>query len=381
MASDAPANPDDNSNAAKTLGPWLVGLCIDLLLQGVLTSQFSNYYSWYGNTDGYRFTISVAVLAVITILKSIQVCTNLQNHFTSAIVWVQQIVYFNDFDSAAGMRNNAWYERCNTLFVALIGLYVQFYFCYRLYAISKLWWIVAPILFLYLFAIGSVAAAIHYISDSQDSNNLAPWPGDVLLAGTTAYFLLKTKKNVLPQTVGMINALVRLTFQTATPAAVWYCRPATVFSNSALINLIFIYLINPNIRGFSNVLIQAMPKMYAISMMWTLNARRRIRVANGSSGQTGGTSNEPTRMDFSRSMMGRRVNVGDDIAMSGIQIVTHTESRFDEDIESMPTKKGDDSPSEEDTKSSNNQRKRLYCICTDSDNVALIVPTGGLKAI
>lgn len=73
--------------------------------------------------------------------------------------------------------------------------------------------------------------------------------------------------------------------------------------------------------------IQALPKLYAISMMWTLNARRRIRVANGSSSLTGGTSNEPTRMDFSRSMMRRRVNVGEDIAMSGIQVVTHTESR------------------------------------------------------
>ncbi|PBK92443.1 hypothetical protein ARMGADRAFT_930465 [Armillaria gallica] len=317
MASDPPANPDGNSDAARTLGPWLVGLCLDLLLQGVLTSQFSNYHLWYSSTDGYQLTVSVGVLAVITTLKSIQVCY--------VIVWVQQIVYFNDFDSAADMRNNAWYERCNTLFVALIALYVQFYFCYRLYAISKLWWIVAPILFLYLFAVGSVAAAIHYISNSQESDNLAPWlsahygivfAGDVLLAGTTAYFLLKTKKNVLPQTVGMINALVRLTFQTATPAAV-----------CALINLIFIYLKNPNIRGFSNVFIQALPKLYAISMMWTLNARRRIRVANGSSSLTGGTSNEPTRMDFSRSMMRRRVNVGEDIAMSGIQVVTHTESR------------------------------------------------------
>ncbi|KAK0213622.1 hypothetical protein IW262DRAFT_1410506 [Armillaria fumosa] len=348
MASDSSANPDGHRDVATTLGPWLVGLCLDLLLQGVLTSQFSNYYSWYSNTDGYRFTVAVGVLAVVTALKSIQ---------CFVIVWVQQIVYFNDFDSAADMRNTTWYERCNTLFVGLIALYVQFYFCYRLYAISKLWWIVAPILFLYLFAVGSVAAAIHYISNSQESNNLAPWlsahyaivfAGDVLLAGTTAYFLLKTKKDVLPQTVGIINALIRLTFQTATPAAV-----------CALINLIFIYLKNPNITGFSNVFIQAQPKLYAISMMWTLNARRRIRVANGSSGQTGDTSNEPTRMDFSRSMMGRRVNVGDDIAMSGIQVVTHTESRFDEDIESMPTKTGDDSPSEEDTKSSSVYTKQI----------------------
>jgi hypothetical protein len=44
---------------------------------------------------------------------------------------------------------------------------------------------------------------------------------DVLLSCTTAFFLIKSKKNVLPQTVGLISALVRLTFQTAAPAAVW----------------------------------------------------------------------------------------------------------------------------------------------------------------
>ncbi len=61
---------------------------------------------------------------------------------------------------------------------------------------------------------------------------------DVMLASTTAYFLLKTRKLVLPQyvpycfstdfcsfrffsTTGVINALIRLTFQTATPAVIW----------------------------------------------------------------------------------------------------------------------------------------------------------------
>jgi hypothetical protein len=46
--------------------------------------------------------------------------------------------------------------------------------------------------------------------------------GDLILSLTTAYFLIKTKQGVLPQTVGLISALVRLTFQTAAPAALWY---------------------------------------------------------------------------------------------------------------------------------------------------------------
>jgi hypothetical protein len=46
--------------------------------------------------------------------------------------------------------------------------------------------------------------------------------GDLILSLTTAYFLIKSKQGVLPQTVGLISALVRLTFQTAAPAALWY---------------------------------------------------------------------------------------------------------------------------------------------------------------
>jgi hypothetical protein len=41
--------------------------------------------------------------------------------------------------------------------------------------------------------------------------------GDVLLTGNTAIFFIKYKKEVLSQTVGVLDALTRLTFQTAAP--------------------------------------------------------------------------------------------------------------------------------------------------------------------
>lgn len=65
-------------------------MCIDMLLQGALFTQvspsqlltihdsqvikFANYFTWYGSTDGYKLTLSVAILALITTLKSVQVC-------------------------------------------------------------------------------------------------------------------------------------------------------------------------------------------------------------------------------------------------------------------------------------------------------------------
>lgn len=53
------------------LGPWVIGAFADVLLQGVLLSQFTSYYQWYGE-DALSLKIVVGGLALITCLKSIQ---------------------------------------------------------------------------------------------------------------------------------------------------------------------------------------------------------------------------------------------------------------------------------------------------------------------
>jgi hypothetical protein len=57
--------------------------------------------------------------------------------------------------------------------VALIGLYVQSYFCWRLYAISKKWWIVTPIASLFLFAVLAIVIAV---SSSLNRSQCASYP-------------------------------------------------------------------------------------------------------------------------------------------------------------------------------------------------------------
>ncbi|PBK96432.1 hypothetical protein ARMGADRAFT_1138613 [Armillaria gallica] len=258
--------------ALYSFGPWLVGMCIDMLLQGALFTQFANYFTWYGSTDGYKLTLSVAILALITTLKSVQVCLLLchvsSGHVNEALLGIARV----PLPQHLFPYSPTFLRPGNPLMVSLISLYVQSYFCYRLYVVSKRWWIVTPVLVLYLFSVGSVAVATYYIARSDPK--LGRWlavhyatifASDVMLAGTTAYFLLKTRKLVLPHTTGVINALIRLTFQTATPAVI-----CTTF------NLVFTYLPGPYDKGISSAFIQALPKVYAVSMMWTLNARRAI---------------------------------------------------------------------------------------------------------
>ncbi|KAK0236679.1 hypothetical protein EDD85DRAFT_937143 [Armillaria nabsnona] len=107
---------------------------------------------------------------------------------------------------------------------------------------------------------------------------------DFLPSPTTAWSLLKNRKHVLPQTSNLLNALVRLTFQTAALPAI-----------CVMINLIFVCTGD---NYSKNVFIQALP--YAIGMMWTLNARRAIRVAFASGGNDGTSTEEAVPRNVER---------------------------------------------------------------------------------
>ncbi|GLB44884.1 hypothetical protein LshimejAT787_1802210 [Lyophyllum shimeji] len=122
--------------------------------------------------------------------------------------------------------------------------------------------------------------------------------GDLLITVLTAYHLLKSRKDVLPQTVGILRALVRLTFQTAAPASL-----------CAMLNLIMTqtHLDVDKLLGQQNLISiafnQALPKLYAFSMMWTLNARRSIRAGSSFSHSHSG------RGDVELSAYGARIQV------------------------------------------------------------------------
>ncbi|KAK0433444.1 hypothetical protein EV421DRAFT_1433402 [Armillaria borealis] len=288
-------------NTSMSPLPWVHGWweCLWIYFSGILTAQFSNYYSWCDNKDGLRMKIAVGVLALLTTLKSVQV----------SIVWIQEIEYFNNIQGVLALphvfnlitqamyshrsRTTAWYVIGNVLMqVAVISFYVQCFFCYRLYALSKMWWIAAPIMVIYVLGLTSAIVATYYIASSE-LGRLAHWVSvhyavafvaDVLLPSSTAWFLLKNRKHVLPH---LLNALVRLTFQTAALPAI-----------CAMINLIFVYAGDNYSQNVVTVFIQALPKLYAISMMWTLNARRAIRVAFTSGSD--GTSTEAVPRNVER---------------------------------------------------------------------------------
>ncbi|KAJ7060974.1 hypothetical protein C8F01DRAFT_178234 [Mycena amicta] len=313
-----PLTGEELHQANFLLGPWLIGTCLDILLQGVLSCQFVNYFGWYGD-DMPTLRIVVGGLVLLTVLKSIQ---------SFALIWIQLITYFGDLNGAIFLNYSTWWQSGNPLMVAVIGFYVQCYFCYRLYVISRKWFVVVPIAILFLFAFLSICVGTYFIATVQ-VEHIGMWfaahlgsvfAGDIILSCTTAYFLLKSKKDVLPQTVGLISALVRLTFQTAAPAAL-----------CAMFNLIFSQIYSSNSAIISTAFNMALPKLYAVSMMWTLNARRTIRATHSSrNGMTNTTSNE---LSGGRSRMQRRPN--GDVELGNIQVITQTETTQHIDVRDM----------------------------------------------
>ncbi|KAJ7087978.1 hypothetical protein B0H15DRAFT_294954 [Mycena belliarum] len=324
--------------AMAWLGPWLVGASLDLLLQGGLFCQFVNYFTYCGD-DMHSLRIVVAVLALLTTLKSIH---------AFAIVWVQSIVHFGDLQGAILLNYTAWWQSGNPLMVAIIGLYVQSFFCWRLWVISRKWYVMAPIAAVLVFGFISVVVATYFISMKDDprieqwfaAHLSAVFAGDMLISFSTTYFLIQSRREVLPQTVGLISALVRLTFQTAAPAAI-----------CAMFNLIFSQ-VNPGGPGLTSTAFNmALPKLYAISMMWTLNARRTIRASSGTQGMI--TTSGEMSVTGRRSRASRRQG---DMELGGVQAIqvlkqTETTQHVDDLDLFDPKQRKSGTPSQADTKS------------------------------
>ncbi|KAJ7890265.1 hypothetical protein B0H13DRAFT_2531316 [Mycena leptocephala] len=258
------ANP-----AEYLIGPFLIGTSIELVLQGVVSTQFVKYFETYRD-DPFALKSYVAGLALMTCALSIHMFV---------IVWYLFAVRFGTF---LFLGTPHAYEIMLTgssaIIRAVIGLYVQAYLCSRLFFLSRKWYIVAPLasVFVTTFVANLLAICYYIFGEANNFPTIEKWSlplnmvGDIALTSSTAYFLIKYKKDVLPQSVGVLNALIRLTFQTAAPATI------CAFINF-VISLTFpnIY---PNARVFAATAFNiVLPKLAAFSMMWTLNARQQIR--------------------------------------------------------------------------------------------------------
>ncbi|KAH8804218.1 hypothetical protein DL96DRAFT_1766258 [Flagelloscypha sp. PMI_526] len=304
------ADADYQQLSIFVLGPWVIGAFADCLLQGLLLGQFTNYFRLYRDDRPFLKAI-VAGLVILTCLKTIQSC---------AIVWVQNILLFNDQPGAINLYSTTWWESGNPLMVAFIGLYVQAYFLYRLRSLSKSWIVVIPITLILVFAFLAMVVATVAIFKARVNEivSLPLWytvaqvlsdiAGDLLMTMAMIYHLLLVRKTVIPQTAGLLSALIRLILLSAAPAAV-----------CAMINLLLSQLFDGTKNLMSSAFTQALSKLYAVSMMYMLNSRRSLRAGYDASDVIFGSG--------SSHQMSRRGQAHTDSDRSLGDIAVHTETR------------------------------------------------------
>ncbi|KAJ7276674.1 hypothetical protein C8J57DRAFT_1504505 [Mycena rebaudengoi] len=270
-------------------GGWDLGTHADLILQGILFAQFTNYWPQYYKSDSIPLKLFVLGLLLATTLKSAHAIT---------LVWVQNVEYFMDLQKAANMFFINWLDRITLIMGAVIGFPVQAFFCRRLWIISNNFYVVALVVLLFIAGLVAGITAFEFSGqmflasqtvikvsgqlttvDSFETTDKVVWSsiyyatvmtGDVILSGSTIYFLLKQSQPALPETVGIRNRFVRLVFQSAVPVTL--CALANCICSAS-------YAHSPSTDAtlLSAILTTIMlPKLYAISAMWTLNSRQEL---------------------------------------------------------------------------------------------------------
>ncbi|KAF7350773.1 hypothetical protein MSAN_01638500 [Mycena sanguinolenta] len=199
-------------------------------------------------------------------------------------MWALSQAIFEDhaFIALVNVYRNDLLLRYNVAIVALVVFYVQLYFCTRLYLISRNIYVVAGVATAMLAALVSAFVAAATTAEANSKHWVLTMhlsflaAGDFFLTGTIIFYLLRESKDAHPRTVGILMALIRITFQSAALGA-----------GFAIINLIFNVASGitqaPLTSGwkFGAITVdQILPKLYAVSAMWTLNWRAEAKLWN-----------------------------------------------------------------------------------------------------
>ncbi|KAF7364097.1 hypothetical protein MSAN_01068700 [Mycena sanguinolenta] len=257
---------------------WDVAICSALFFQGVLCAQFAHYIN-LSKRDTIGLKFFVTGLALMTVVRCCE-CI--------ATMWMQNVTFFARVEAASQLSMYHWLPKANILLEATGAVYVQIFFCRRLWAISRNAYIV--IICLILFAFGFVSSVIgNFFLFTGATTSTAGWVSlhfgialcaDLLLTGSTVFYLLRHyNASVLSRSPFAIKMkfLVRLTIQSAAPAAM--CTLANFVANMQL------YLTDSQDPKYPQSLMVAfisliiLPQLYTWSAMWTLNSREDIWVA------------------------------------------------------------------------------------------------------
>ncbi|KAF8960043.1 hypothetical protein BDZ97DRAFT_2077715 [Flammula alnicola] len=238
-------------------GPLLIGVILNAILLGVMSTQVYLYYTSFKN-DRLWLKIFVAFIFLCDIINT--ACD-------VAGLYLTLIQHFGDFNYLGYI---SWLFESNPAIAGIVITSTQLFFTWRIYSLTKSW--VFPVVIVITAMVGGVAALLTSVKIRHPplfaelikaKVPIIVWLssevlGDILITTILVRYLSKNRTG-FQHTDLLIDRIIRMTIQTGLITAV----VATTD--------LFVYLLDPT--GLHLLFNFVLCKLYSNSLMSTLNSR------------------------------------------------------------------------------------------------------------
>ncbi|KAJ7898602.1 hypothetical protein B0H14DRAFT_174369 [Mycena olivaceomarginata] len=255
-------------NADSTLGALLIGTLVSYALFGVTTTQV---YIYYGRFPQDSWGLKSFVVAAW--------CCDFAHTICIAItIYTMVITNYGHPERLFVLPNSL----LASIFIGgLLSFGVQLFFSFRIYPLSKSFWVpcicwalslfrfVPPNVILFVFGRGPAAQFLGRFGPLFD----AIWPpasaaNDLLIAGTLVILLYRRRNAGLGSTIAMVDKLI-----------VWTIETGVVTSIASLLMLI-VFIVLPSTFAWLAIFV-VIPRLFSNSLLASLNSRAALRSAMG----------------------------------------------------------------------------------------------------
>jgi len=312
----------------NTFGALLIGGMVAVTLTGVVTLQTHIYFKMYP-ADLPRIKILVLAIWALDLLHSGFVC---------ASIWSYLITHFGNFEN---INHIPWTLPMTILCTAVLTFLVHCFFAHRIFMFSKRnWWNTAPILVLAIcrlsFAsvttsemlrLGTFSAFKHQFRWVFTMGLAFSSAVDLLITVSLCYYLRSSRSTSITMN-DVIDKLILYTFENGSITAA-----ATIIS-------MICWLASPNNLIFMGIHF-VIGKLYANSLLATLNTREMLRRGRSQGGSNTGDP-MPVALFGSRGHA-RQISTPDsrdDLAKASLQINVKKTVEYEMSSEAgvLPTK-------------------------------------------
>ncbi|KAJ7142179.1 hypothetical protein C8R46DRAFT_593729 [Mycena filopes] len=262
-----PASKAFVANRVNSLGSWVIAGFLDAILMGVVLCQAAAFFKHRRSQEGLgrHYHWLVILVTFLALLKTSQAI---------GIVWVQNVLDFMNPDVARLLVAKAWWQVSAPLLTAITGIVVQSFFALRFYMLARNIWYILPIAVSMLLGFAGICMQLNSIIIGNAKAKvmwllvhlICSFMTDFMITVGTVFALRSRERGGLASTTSLISRLMRLVFESAVPPTVIAAIDLIMSQTLDLSHLLWHLLLN-----------YALAKLYAISLLYTLNCINEYR--------------------------------------------------------------------------------------------------------